>query len=270
MHSKACATLTATLAVIGMFGILEAPNRAHAIPDELSIRAEAAMGLHLTEPQLTYFPVGLGFAGGAELLPDPMVGIEARFSMYFFPSAGAVPIQDDVGTAFMPGLAFRLHPIPESEDGDLWFSLGVDIAMTGDQVFPALGIGAGYDFEIDTMIRMGPFVRYQHIFDVRGLDGLDEAADAGFLQIGLSISLLGKEPERPRPPVTWEPNGSPLQSGGWHEDEPFEHECEEDRDCEDGLECRQMRLGTCTNCPRGEDARICVDPDHPGEGADSQ
>ena len=42
---------------------------------------------------------------------------------------------------------------------------------------------------------------------------------------------------------------------------PVERACEEDDDCDEGETCQNMRLATCTNCPRGEQARICV-----GEG----
>ena len=40
--------------------------------------------------------------------------------------------------------------------------------------------------------------------------------------------------------------------------EPVERPCEENDDCENGETCQLMQLGTCPNCPRGEDAKICV------------
>lgn len=43
--------------------------------------------------------------------------------------------------------------------------------------------------------------------------------------------------------------------------EPVERACEEDDDCRTGETCQAMRLGTCTGCPRGESAKICVGPD---------
>lgn len=77
------------------------------------------------------------------------------------------------------------------------------------------------------------------------------------LALGLALGACGGGNQEQRDPG-WEARERVPQVAEhwWHE--PVERPCEEDEDCEQGEHCRNMRLGTCPGCPRGEEAMICV------------
>ncbi len=79
------------------------------------------------------------------------------------------------------------------------------------------------------------------------------------LALGLVLAACGGSPPPERADPTWRPSERTpgLAQHWWWE--PVERPCEEDDDCRSGEVCRNMRLGTCTGCPRGEEAMICVD-----------
>jgi hypothetical protein len=64
--------------------------------------------------------------------------------------------------------------------------------------------------------------------------------------------------------------GAPQRDPGWEAAQrlpdlaphwwwdPLERHCEEDDDCGQGGNCRSVRLGTCSNCPPGENVMMCV------------
>jgi hypothetical protein len=93
----------------------------------------------------------------------------------------------------------------------------------------------------------------------------------GTANIGASLALAfglvlaacgGSSSERAEP--TWRPTertASLAQHWWW---EPVERACEEDDDCRAGEVCRNMRLGTCRGCPRGEEAMVCQERDQDG------
>jgi len=77
------------------------------------------------------------------------------------------------------------------------------------------------------------------------------------LAFGLALGACGGGAQEQREP-DWRPRERvpTVAEHWWHE--PVERACEEDADCERGERCRTMRLGTCSNCPPGEQAKICV------------
>lgn len=77
------------------------------------------------------------------------------------------------------------------------------------------------------------------------------------LSAGLALGACGGgEPQRRDPNWRASERIPNVAEHWWWE--PVERACEEDDDCRDGETCQNMRLATCTNCPRGEQARICV------------
>lgn len=82
------------------------------------------------------------------------------------------------------------------------------------------------------------------------------------------VACGGDESQRPTTPE-WQPSQrTPRVSRGWWS-EPVERYCEEDRECHADERCQLMRLGTCPQCPRGEDAKICV-PRDSSQGAQAR
>lgn len=84
------------------------------------------------------------------------------------------------------------------------------------------------------------------------------------LVLGLGLALAacgGGEPQRRDPSWRASERVPNVAEHWWWE--PVERACEEDSDCRQGETCRTMRLGTCTSCPRGEQARICVGGQEP-------
>ena len=61
------------------------------------------------------------------------------------------------------------------------------IAITGGLVRPGIDIGIGYELDVAAWFRLGPVVRYHHVFQT------DTGADAGFVTIGLSLAFGGDE-----------------------------------------------------------------------------
>ena len=82
------------------------------------------------------------------------------------------------------------------------------------------------------------------------------------------LMACGEAP--PPQETTWRPSDRlPLSAQHWWWD-PVEYACAEDSDCESGETCQRMRLGTCPECPRGEDAHVCVDREGQPSRADSE
>ena len=77
----------------------------------------------------------------------------------------------------------------------------------------------------------------------------------------LAIGGCGGD-ETNRREVTWRPNARlPGHAEHWWW-EPTERTCEEDDDCRSGERCQRMQLSSCEQCPRGEDAMVCVERRH--------
>lgn len=77
------------------------------------------------------------------------------------------------------------------------------------------------------------------------------------LVAGLALSACGGGQPQRRDPEWRARESVPSTAEHWWW-EPVERACEDDDDCREGESCRTMRLSSCSNCPRGETARICV------------
>lgn len=169
--------------------ILGTTAPAAARPGMHTIRVEAGGALHVGD-QFSRFGFGGGGGLGYELRPIDEVGIELRYHVFIWPVTQPFPGDASYGDAHGPGLAARIHPLPNLDLGDLWFDPGIRLMITGPVVRPALEIGVGFDFEVAVPLRIGPFVRFTHVFQPDD-DGLGPA-DGSFLIFGISVSLLGE------------------------------------------------------------------------------
>lgn len=214
--------------ILGLFS----PTSAHAEAGMHSFRLEGGGALIVTSPQRDRFGFGAGLALGYELRPIQWVGIEARFSMHFFPSDESAPTEDGFGSYYAPTLAVRAHPLAGRGVGDLWVSAGAALAFTGDVLRPSIEVGLGYEYDLFWWLRLGPYVRYHHVFQTAGQAG---AADAGFLSFGLALSFWGEEPSS-------------------------------DRDGDGILDDRDACPDEAEDMDGFEDANGCPDPDNDGDG----
>ena len=153
-----------------------------------TFRLEGGAGLALTQPPVDRFDVGGGGALSYELRPAPWVGIELRFSTYILPSSGASPTGSGFGTYFAPSLGLRLHPLATLNVPDLWLDGVGAVVFTGDVIRPGVEIGLGYEFDVAWWLRMGPFLRYHHVFATAPGE-----LDGGFGSVGLTFAFGGDE-----------------------------------------------------------------------------
>ncbi len=177
-----------TAALLLASGIMGASGVARADGGMHTFRIEGGVGIPVTTPQTSRFDLGGGGALGYELRPIPWLGIEARFSAYVLTASAANPGADAYGTYYAPALGLRLHPLAGLGVGDLWVGAVGAVVFTGDLVRPGLEVGIGYEFNVAWWLRMGPFVRYQHVFQT------EPGSDAGFVTLGLSVAFGGDQP----------------------------------------------------------------------------
>ncbi len=177
------------LGVVCLFLAVGASSAARADAGMHTLRIEGGPGLALTRPPMDRFDVGGGGAVSYELRPIPWVGIEARFSAYILPSSGSNPTASGFGTYFAPGLGLRIHPLATLGVPDLWLGGAAVVAFTGSVVRPGVEVALGYDFDVAWWLRIGPVVRYHHVFQTE-----PGGADGGFGSVGLSLSFGGDQP----------------------------------------------------------------------------
>jgi outer membrane protein OmpA-like peptidoglycan-associated protein len=163
------------------------------------LRLEGA-GALMVGQQSDRFDFGGGVGASYEFRFIDYLGVEARYSAFFFPEPGADP---HYGAYHGVGAALRVHPIPKVELGDLWISAGPNAVFTGSISRFGLEAGAGFEFAIAERARLGPFVRYVHVFQPSG-NALGPE-DGGFLEFGLSFAFVPsrreEEEEETTPPA---------------------------------------------------------------------
>lgn len=166
----------------------EAPGEPHHAStqeriEKHTLRLDGAAAL-MVGRQVDRFDLGGGVGAGYEYRIVDHLGVEARYSAFFFPEA-------EEGSGFggyqSAGLALRVHALPSLEIGDLWFSGGANAIFTGRLVRFGLEAGAGFEFRIKERWRLGPYLRYAHVFQPSSHEL--GPADAGFVQIGLSAAF---------------------------------------------------------------------------------
>jgi outer membrane protein OmpA-like peptidoglycan-associated protein len=235
---------------------------AHADAGMHTFRLEGGVAFAVTSPQASRFDVGGGGALSYELRPIPWLGIEARIAASWLPSSGASPTPQGFGSYYAPGLGLRIHPLAGLGVGDLWISAVGAVVFTGDVVRPGLEAAIGYEFDVTWWLRIGPYVRYQHVFQTV------PGADAGFISIGLSFAFGGDEPstDRDQDGILDHVDGCP--------DDPEDIDTFEDADgCPDPDNDADAVLDRDDGCPMVaedrdgfEDDDGCADPDNDQDG----
>ena len=153
-----------------------------------TFRLEGGAALALTQPPVDRFDVGGGGALSYELRPMPWLGIELRFSAYFLPSSAESATASGFGTYLAPALGLRLHPLATLNVPDLWLDGAGAVVFTGDVIRPGVEFGIGYEFDVAWWLRMGPYLRYHHVFQTEA-----GGQDGGFGSVGLTVALGGNE-----------------------------------------------------------------------------
>lgn len=159
------------------------PASVSAAPERHTLRFDGA-GALMVGRQVDRFDLGGGFALSYEYRLVDHLGVEGRYSAFFFPEAVE---GEGFGGYQTGGLALRIHPLPHVEVGDLWVSGGPNAVFTGGLVRFGLEAGVGFEFHIKERWRLGPYVRYAHVFQPSSHEL--GPADAGFVQIGLSVAF---------------------------------------------------------------------------------
>ncbi len=175
---------------LALFVIVGWTSSAAARPGAHTIRVEGAGALQVGE-QFSRFGFGGGFGLGYEYRIIPEIGIEARYHAYFWPVEQAPAGSAGYGAYHGLGIAARYHPLPDLAIGDLWIDVGANVVLTGNVARPGIEVGVGMEFEVAWFFRVGPFVRFAHVFQPDG-DALG-SADASFLVFGVSAAFLGEE-----------------------------------------------------------------------------
>ncbi len=178
-------TLSFVCALVGGVAVAQADAGTHAL------HLEGGLAMPLTEPQASEFGLGGELALGYELRPMAWLGLEARVSALWLPSSTSAPTVDGYGGYYAPGVGVRLHPFAKLAVGDLWLAGTGTVVFTGEVVKPGLEVGLGFDFNLLWWLRVGPFVRYHHVFQTDA-----GGADAGVVTFGLSLAFFGIEPPR--------------------------------------------------------------------------
>ncbi len=126
-----------------------------------SIRLEGGVSFMLSNPHRDLYGIGGGGGVGYEFRVHDYVGIEAHFGAYVFSSADPIV---ELGTYFAPSLGVRFHPLPELEVMDLYLAGRGALVLTGEVTRFGIEADLGAEFPIGELFRVGPFVRYVHVF----------------------------------------------------------------------------------------------------------
>ena len=254
------ALVLAVLAITALGGV----PFAHARPGMHTVRLDGAGAVMVTDPQTARFDFGGGIGLGYELRPIPWLGVGARFSMYWFPSTDASPTADGYGSYYAPTLEVRGHPLAEMGVGDLWVGAAGTATITGDIVQPGIEVGVGYEFDVLYWFRVGPAVRYHHVFNTDGTPG---STGAGFVSFGLSLAFLG-DPASDR-----DGDGYPDDDDGCPDEPEDFDEFEDENGCPDADNDQDGILDDRDQCPMDpedldqfEDDDGCPDPDNDQDG----
>lgn len=166
--------------------ITSSPRRAYADSARHTLRAEAALAL-MVGAQTERFSLGGGAGGGYEYRIIPHLGVEARYGAFFFPVRDRAVEQSSFGGLHSISLGLRAYPLPHLERGELWIGIGGGAGFTGELTRGGIDGGVGFEFKIQRILQLGPFLRYAHIFQPAGheLGG----GDGGFLELGLSLAI---------------------------------------------------------------------------------
>lgn len=190
---RACFALVTVLGLGFSLASTLWPASVSAAPERHTLRFDGA-GALMVGRQVDRFDLGGGLGLSYEYRLVDHLGVEGRYSAFFFPEAVE---GEGFGGYQTGGLALRIHPLPHVEVGDLWVSGGPNVVFTGGLVRFGLEAGAGFEFRLTDSWRLGPYVRYAHVFQPSSHEL--GPADAGFVQIGLSVAFSPKRRSKQEP-----------------------------------------------------------------------
>lgn len=177
------------MASVGLFVL---PSVAQA--QDLTLRLEPGVAIPLGAPQANRFDVGGAFAVKPELSLGSYFSVGPSLSFISLPSdvSGV-----DTGTAAGYGLFGRVKRPHDEKNTDRgfaavspWFDLDAQYVRTGplDRFGWAVAAGAAVPTSDSRQLWVGPFVRYQSVYQANGHPGFD-TTDAKVLVAGLSFEF---------------------------------------------------------------------------------
>lgn len=180
--------------VLGILAGLSCLLMSAASNAEVTVKLEPGVAVPVTEPQSDRFDTGFEMAGKVEIGVTPFFDLGPSVSYLILPSAIA---GIDAGTAFGLGGTMRVKRPHDYENntGDgfsavsPWVDGDLQYVRTDalDRAGLSLAAGAAVPTSDERNIWVGPFVRYQNIFQAEK-QGFD-TSDARVMIIGLSVEL---------------------------------------------------------------------------------
>lgn len=238
-----------------------------AQPYQHAARVEGAVGLILSSPHNDLYGTGGGVGLGYEFRLHDYVGIDAHYATFIFGSDDA---SVDFGSYHAPSVGARVHPLPDLDILDLYVSGRGALVFTGDETRVGVELDLGADFNVTDNIRVGPFVRYAHVFQPNS-DNLGPP-DGQYLAIGVAASMIFGIPEDEGPTDT--DGDGLLDDEDGCPNEPEDRDEFEDADgCPDPDNDNDGVLDMDDSCPMNaedadgfQDEDGCPDPDNDDDG----
>ena len=228
-----------------------------------ALHLEGGLAMPLSEPQASDFGLGGELALGYELRPMAWLGVEARASALRLPSSTSAPTIDGYGASYAPGVGVRVHPLARLAVGDLWLAGTGTVVFTGQVIRPGFEVGLGFDFELLSWLRVGPFARYHRVFQTDA-----GGADASVVSFGLSLALFGIGPPRDDDEDgVFEPaDGCPTRAEDVDHFEDADGCPDPDNDADGVLDARDRCATEPEDRDSFEDGDGCPDPDNDADG----
>lgn len=243
------------------------------------LSGDASFALPLTEPQSDWFGPGatVGLSVQRGLFPWLTAGLRFRFGFLSDGDAPDETLQDPgLGSFYIASALLRVRPLGSRRDPARGTGLYLEGALgggfTGEDLRPAIELGAGYGFEVGS-VDIGPVIRFLQI--IESTDALDNR-DARLLLLGVEATLFDR---RKRPPVVPVVRSDRDEDGLYDEDDAcpdlpedfdgFEDEdgCPDLDDDADGIPDTEDQCRLEPEDRDGfEDEDGCPDPDDDSDG----
>lgn len=155
--------------------------------ERVELRGEGLVGGQLADFQRDDLGFEAGVAGA--LRPGfrivDMLAIQLGLGVQLFPA------DNGAGQLFFAGGGLRFEP-RIGDVGRLFVDANANYGLTGDLHRFAIDFGAGFEFDVHSLVSVGPMLRYSHLFAAEG----DVPQDAVSIWGGVSVVVrLGEEPQ---------------------------------------------------------------------------
>jgi outer membrane protein OmpA-like peptidoglycan-associated protein len=175
---------------IGLLSVAGVAASSLAQAQDVTLRLETGVAAPLAQPQTDHFGAGIAGAAKINVGLTPYLDVVPGISALALSGKGTA----DVGTAWGFGGGLRLKR-PHNNDGDgvdavsPWVDNDLQYVRTGglDRVGLSLAVGAAWPTSDDRNLWVGPYVRYQNVFQGERI-GFDNR-DAKVLSVGLSLEI---------------------------------------------------------------------------------